>query len=151
MACELLTRSEMRSAMGSLFVLDGWSGAPRLDIRNGPPRPVSAGEAQMTGITDTLASYITSSRYEALPPEIRRQGVRAFVNWVGCAAGGSRDEAVERALEVFVEFNGAREATLVGRPEKLDALNAAFINSMSSNALMFHDTHFIAAGAKAAR
>lgn len=96
----------------------------------------------MMDLTDTLASYITSSRYEALPPDIRRDGMRAFVHWVGCAAGGSHEDAVERALEVLTEFNGARDATLIGRPERLDALNAAFVNSMSSSALLFNDTHF---------
>ena len=95
----------------------------------------------MADLTDTLASYITSSSYEALPPEVRREGVRAFGHWVGCAAGGAREDAVERALEVLVEFNGARDATVIGRPEKLDALNAAFINSLSSSAVLFNDTH----------
>ena len=99
----------------------------------------------METITQTLARYVTSSSYDALPTQIRHEGVRAFVNWVGCAAGGSREDDVQRMLDVLTQFNGSSEATVVGRPERLDALNAAFINSMSSSALAFNDTHFTTA------
>lgn len=97
----------------------------------------------MTGITRALSRYVASSQFDALPAAVRHEGVRAFVNWIGCAAGGAREGCVERALEVLAEFNGAPAATVVGRREKLDALNAACINSMSSAALSFNDTHFV--------
>jgi 2-methylcitrate dehydratase PrpD len=96
----------------------------------------------MTGITRALARFAANSNYDALPPAIRHEGVRAFVNWVGCAAGGSQEDGVQRALEVLTEFNGAASTIVVGRREKLDALNAAFINSMSTGALAYNDTHF---------
>ena len=96
----------------------------------------------MTGITRTLSRYVSSSQFDELPPAVRHEGVRAFVNWVGCAAGGSRDDGVRRALEFLSEFDGTPTATVVGRSERLDALNAAFVNSMSSAALAFNDTHY---------
>lgn len=95
----------------------------------------------MAEISATIASYIASSTFEALPAAIRREGVRAFVNWVGCAAGGSHEDIVERALGFLAEFGGAATATLVGRPERLDALNATYVNALSSTVLMFNDTH----------
>lgn len=97
----------------------------------------------MTGITRALARFAVDTSYEALPAAIRHEGVRAFVNWVGCAAGGSQEDAIDRALAVLTEFNGAQTSTLVGRREKLDALNATFINSMASAALAYNDTHFV--------
>ena len=96
----------------------------------------------MTGVTRALARFAVATKYEALPPAIQHEGVRAFVNWVGCAAGGCREDAIERALPVLTEFNGANSSTVVGRREKLDALNATFINSLSSAALAYNDTHF---------
>jgi 2-methylcitrate dehydratase PrpD len=96
----------------------------------------------MTAITRALARFAVNTKSDALPANIRHEGVRAFVNWVGCAAGGSREDAIERALGLLAEFNSAKTTTLVGRREKLDALNATFINSMSSGALAFNDTHF---------
>ena len=88
-----------------------------------------------------LARYVQSSQFDALPPAVRHEGARAFVNWIGCAAGGSSEPDVQLVLQLLSEFNGAKEATVVGRSERLDTLNAAFINSMSSAALAFNDTH----------
>ena len=96
----------------------------------------------MSPITRMLAHYAASSRYEALPPAVQHEGVRAFVNWIGCAAGGAREDVVERMLAVLSEYDGGAQATLVGRRERLDALNAALINSLSSAALSFNDTHY---------
>jgi 2-methylcitrate dehydratase PrpD len=96
----------------------------------------------MTGITRALARFAVDSTYATLPAHICHEGVRAFVNWVGCAAGGSQEDAIQRSLDVLTEFNGAATSTVIGRREKLDALNAAFINSMSSAALAYNDTHF---------
>ena len=97
----------------------------------------------MKNVTRILSRYICESRFDELPPAVRHEGARAFVNYVGCAAGGSREDDVELMIRFLAEFNGKAEATLVGRAEKLDALNAAFINSMSSAALAFNDTHFV--------
>jgi 2-methylcitrate dehydratase PrpD len=89
-----------------------------------------------------LAQYAASARFEDLPAAVRHEGLRAFVNFVGCAAGGAREEVVERSLSVLAEFDGGQQATLIGRPERIDMLNAAMINSLSSAALSFNDTHY---------
>ena len=96
----------------------------------------------MIPITRILARYAAESRYDALPPAVQHEGLRAFVNWVGCAAGGAREDVVERMLEVLAEYNGGQQATVIGRRERLDILNAALINSLSSAALAFNDTHY---------
>ena len=95
----------------------------------------------MKPITRTLARYAHASQFDALPQAVRHEGARAFVNWVGCAAGGCREEEVQLMLALVSEFSGPQEATVVGRSERLDALNAALINSMSSASLAFNDTH----------
>jgi len=95
----------------------------------------------MTGITRALSQYVVASQYEKLPPEVRHEGLRAFVNWVGCAAGGSREPDIELMIEVLSEFSGAKNTTVVGHRERLDAPNATLVNSMSSAALAFNDTH----------
>ena len=96
----------------------------------------------MKRITCELARYVHTSRYDALPTAVRHEGVRAFVNWVGCAAGGSREANVAHVLAVLEEFNGTRNCSVVGHRVRLDMLNAAFINTMSSAAVAFNDTHF---------
>jgi 2-methylcitrate dehydratase PrpD len=91
--------------------------------------------------TRALARFVAESRWADVPQPIRHEAKRAILNWLGCALGGCRDETVERLLLAVSPFSGPREATLIGRDEKLDALNAALVNAVSSNILDYDDTH----------
>lgn len=97
----------------------------------------------MKPITRTLSRYACATQFGDLPQAVRHEGLRAFVNYVGCAAGGSREDDVGIMTGFLSEFYSARDAVVIGRRERLDALNAAFVNSMSSAALAFNDTHFV--------
>lgn len=92
-------------------------------------------------VTVRLAQFIVESRWSDIPQSLRKQAQRSILNQVGCALGSCRDEVVERALPVMDRFSGPREATVMGRTERLDIMGAAFINAMSSNVLNFDDTH----------
>ena len=96
----------------------------------------------MKDITRILARYAALSRYEELPKSVQHEGLRAFVNYIGCAVGGSREDNVVMMLKFLGEFNGGAHATVIGHRNKLDVLNATFVNCMSSAALAFNDTHF---------
>jgi 2-methylcitrate dehydratase PrpD len=93
------------------------------------------------GITHTLAHYLITAKYEDLPAPVRREGVRTLLNWVGVAVGGSRDEAVEHAVSALAPFSGPPQAGLLGRRERFDVLNTAFINAIGSHIFDFDDTH----------
>jgi 2-methylcitrate dehydratase PrpD len=67
--------------------------------------------------------------------------VRTFVNWLGCAVGGADHETVDAALRAVSPFSGPREATVLGRGERLDPLHAALVNGISSHVLDYDDTH----------
>lgn len=95
----------------------------------------------MTAVTRTLARYIVDSSYADIPPAVKHEAARALLNWAGCAIGSSRHETVECALGALVEFAGAPQAAILGRRERLDILNAAFINGISSHVLDYDDTH----------
>ncbi|MGD9617646.1 MAG: MmgE/PrpD family protein [Alphaproteobacteria bacterium] len=92
-------------------------------------------------ITDTLAQFAAFSRWEDIPPEVRREGVRGLLNFVGCALGGARDEAMDIAVRVLTPFFGPPQAIVIGRGERPDALNAAFLNAVGANVLEYDDTH----------
>ena len=53
----------------------------------------------MTPITRELARFAVNSRFDAMPPNVRHEGLRAFVNFVGCAAGGAKEEVVTKIKE----------------------------------------------------
>src|SRR5690606_11330930 len=76
-----------------------------------------------------------------IPASIRAEGVRTFVNWLGCAVGGATHETVDRALDVVRLFSGPERAQVIGRAERLDELHAALLNGISSHVLDYDDTH----------
>lgn len=92
-------------------------------------------------ITRTLARYVIHSSFNRIPEPVRREATRSLVNWVGCAVGGARHEAVERALAALAEFSALPQATVLGRRERLDLLHAALVNGISAHVLDFDDTH----------
>ncbi|MGB0087531.1 MAG: MmgE/PrpD family protein [Rhodomicrobiaceae bacterium] len=92
-------------------------------------------------VTAELADWIVGFDPSAIPAEVRREGVRTFVNWVGCAVGGARHETADRALAAVSPFSGPRNATVLGRSERLDALYAALLNGITSHVLDYDDTH----------
>ncbi|WP_136063981.1 MmgE/PrpD family protein [Modicisalibacter radicis] len=92
-------------------------------------------------VTRALAEWIVACPSTAIPEEIRTEGVRTFVNWLGCAIGGATHETVDRALAAVAPFSGAPEASVLGRSERLDPLHAALINGISSHVLDYDDTH----------
>jgi 2-methylcitrate dehydratase PrpD len=91
--------------------------------------------------TRALARFIVGSRFEDLPETVRHEGSRTLLNWVGCAIGGSRHQTVTNAMAALSPFFGPGQATLLGRPERVDILHAALLNGISSHVLDFDDTH----------
>jgi 2-methylcitrate dehydratase PrpD len=92
-------------------------------------------------VTRTLARFIVGHRFGDIPEKVRHEAARSFLNWVGCAVGASRHETVERALAALGEFSGPREATVIGRGDRLDIMLAALMNGMTSHTFDFDDTH----------
>jgi 2-methylcitrate dehydratase PrpD len=92
-------------------------------------------------VTRTLARFIVNHKYSDIPQKVRHEAARSFLNWVGCAVGASRHDTVERALAALNEFSGPREATVLGRGDRLDVMLAALMNGTTSHTFDFDDTH----------
>jgi len=92
-------------------------------------------------VTRKLARYVVSARREDVPAAVRREAARTVLNWVGCAVGGSRHETVDAAIRALVPFSGPAQASVLGRKERMDVLNAALMNGISSHIFDFDDTH----------
>ncbi|MBV9561494.1 MAG: MmgE/PrpD family protein, partial [Bradyrhizobium sp.] len=80
-----------------------------------------------TGVTESLARTIATTRWNDVPREVRHQAKRSFMNFFAIALAGCRTGPVETALRSLAEFSGGRHATIVGRSERIDALSAAFL------------------------
>jgi len=90
--------------------------------------------------TRALASYVVTGRWADIPADVQHEARRALVNYVGCALGGARDEAVELALRALAPFSGPPTAAVLGRDERLDPLHASLMNGISSHVDDFDDT-----------
>ena len=95
----------------------------------------------MNDVTKILARWIVGVKAGDIPAPVRREGVRTFVNWLGCAVGGARHEAVDCALAALVSFSGPPRAAILGRGERMDELHAALVNGIASHVHDFDDTH----------
>lgn len=91
--------------------------------------------------TRLLADYLVTAQPQDLPASVRREGRRTFLNWLGCAVGGSRHETIDIAVAALEPFCGPPQATVLGRTERCDVLHAALFNGISSHIFDFDDTH----------
>ena len=93
------------------------------------------------GVTQTLARFIVETKWQDIPEKARHEAKRALLNFFAVAIAGCRTEPVELALKSLAEFSGGKQATIIGRTERIDALGAAFLNAASANVFDYCDTH----------
>jgi 2-methylcitrate dehydratase PrpD len=90
--------------------------------------------------TKALASYVLSTRIEDIPQDVRHEAKRAILNYVGCALGGSADEAMDIAIRTLGPYFGPPTASILGRAERTDPLHASLMNGISSHVYDYDDT-----------
>jgi 2-methylcitrate dehydratase PrpD len=101
----------------------------------------AAAEAAVPEVTRILAKYVVNAKYGDLPEPVRKEAMRTLLNWFAATLGGSKNEAVGIAVSALAPFFGNAQAHVVGRAERPDMMNAAFLNGMSSHILDYDDTH----------
>jgi 2-methylcitrate dehydratase PrpD len=93
------------------------------------------------GITEGLARFVVETGWSDIPAPVRHQAKRSLLNFFVVALAGCRTEPVEIALRSLGELSASRQATIIGRGERLDALSAAFLNAAGANVFDYCDTH----------
>jgi 2-methylcitrate dehydratase PrpD len=94
-----------------------------------------------SGITQNLARFVVDTKWQDIPDTVRHEAKRALLNFFAVAIAGCRTGPVEIALKSLAEFSGGKQATIVGRRERIDALSAAFLNAAGANVFDYCDTH----------
>jgi 2-methylcitrate dehydratase PrpD len=92
-------------------------------------------------VTQRLAQFVAQTRLDDIPSDVMHQAKRSVMNFFAVALAGCRTAPVEIALATLAQFSGGKQATLVGRGERIDALSAAFLNAAGANVYDFCDTH----------
>jgi 2-methylcitrate dehydratase PrpD len=105
------------------------------------PDARAAASTAAVDVTRSLARYVVSAQSTELPEKVRKEAARTLLNWVGCALGGSKHETLNIAISALAPFSGPAQASILGRRERMDVLNAAFMNGLSSHIFDYDDTH----------
>ena len=92
-------------------------------------------------VTRTLAKFLVEHKAADVPESVRHEGARSLLNWVACAVGASKHQTVKRALAALYDLSGPRDATILGRSERVDIFQAALLNGATSHTFDFDDTH----------
>jgi len=88
-----------------------------------------------------LGRFVAASVWDAVPSNVRHEGKRSLLNFLGCSLGVAQTPPIEMAMRVLLPTSGSDRVTVIGRSERLDPLGAAFLNAISANLLDYDDTH----------
>ncbi|HEU4758687.1 MAG TPA: MmgE/PrpD family protein [Dehalococcoidia bacterium] len=89
-----------------------------------------------------LAGFTAGTAFEALPADAVIQAKRAILDTLGVALAGCREDAARIVAERADETGGAPQATVLGRPFRAPAAEAALINGTAAHALDFDDVNY---------
>ncbi len=94
------------------------------------------------GITQELAKYCSGLRYHQLPEEVIDRVKYFFLDFIGVACRGSREDSSQRMYRFVKETDqGAKKGVIIGTKEKAPYLYAALANGTSSHAIEMDDVH----------
>ena len=88
----------------------------------------------------TFADFVAGTAWADVAAQ-EHEAKRSILNFFATALGSANDPAVSAALRALMPFSGAATSSVIGRPERLDAMGASFLNAVSANLLDFDDTH----------
>src|SRR5690625_4252041 len=92
-------------------------------------------------IAKILADFIVNHPSKGWAKEVEHEAHRTFINWISCAIGAANHITTETALRAVKRLQPSHQAAVFGRSERLDMMNAALINWISSHTFDYDDTH----------
>jgi 2-methylcitrate dehydratase PrpD len=92
------------------------------------------------GITETLASFVATTRYEDIPTDVIAITKRLILDTIGNLAGGISTASAELSYRTAAELGGERQSTILFRDVKTTAPLATFANISSASALESDDS-----------
>jgi len=92
-------------------------------------------------LTKRLAEFVHDTSFNNIPQDVVTKSKYSILDWIGCTLAGKSDESSRVIIEYVKEFNGKRQATVIGTNIKTDIEHAALANGVISHALDFDDYH----------
>ena len=97
--------------------------------------------ASPPAISEGLARWVTSLRWADIPAAVRHEALRSLVNYFAVALAAANDATIGKTIRVLQSCASGATASLVGRRQRFDLLNAAAINAQAANVYDYDDTH----------
>jgi 2-methylcitrate dehydratase PrpD len=88
-----------------------------------------------------LGRFVSTAQWRDMSDTLRHDAKRSLINFFGGAIGAAHHADIDTLAAVLDTFSGPREATVLGRAQRLDALSASTLNAISANLLDYDDTH----------
>jgi 2-methylcitrate dehydratase PrpD len=92
-------------------------------------------------ISEAFGNFVAAATWDDLDDPIRHEAKRSILNYFATAIGSANDAAVDAGVRTVQPLAGPNHASIIGRPERVDMLSAAFVNAISANLLDYDDTH----------
>jgi len=92
-------------------------------------------------ISEKLANYFCTLRYEDLPDNLAYQVKTFFLDWLGSAFAGLAQRPVQIMISVAKDMKGSIEATIIPTKDKHLPIIAALVNGASSHVVEMDDLH----------
>ena len=109
--------------------------------RERPSRKRAPAVSARREISDRLADEIAKFTWSRLPRPVREHVEWSFLNFIGCAVGGSRHDAVERAGQALELSRLPGRSLVIGAKTRTSPSLAATLNSIAASIHAFDDTH----------
>ena len=92
-------------------------------------------------ISQKLAQFFCTLRYEDLPDTLVHQTKAFFLDWVGSALAGISQPPTQMMLSLAKDMKGSEEATIIPTNSRHLSLVAALVNGASSHVVEMDDLH----------
>jgi len=88
-----------------------------------------------------LCHFLSSLRYEDIPPSVLAHAKSSILNALGCGIGGSVAPPTLKAARALLPLTAGGRSTLLGRAERTDFQTAALVNGIALTNADYDDTH----------
>lgn len=96
----------------------------------------------MPTITETIARWATSLRYEDVPPDAVNAAKRFLYDTIGCGLGGFQTHDVKIFLDYLREMKGSGTCTVIGAGDQMNPVDAAMVNALMIRAMDYNDIYW---------
>lgn len=97
----------------------------------------STGDSTMPSIIDQLVSHVLDTPFEAFNEETILAAKKRLIDALGCTVSGAGASGNDAMLNIFSEWGGAPQATVLGSGTKLPLPHAAMVNSLQTRSFDF--------------